>query len=167
MQSLKLYHKLEGLGYSVGYRLSERYTKDVRWLSSELDAIKFLCTDFWLAVWQRQVDKLKTNSQGVYVLHDAHFKVLQHIRAVHPAPTAATAADAHDDSSREQVDEQARVYMAFSCGVLRGALMNLGVLLQSERTSRKALMEYRSLYQTSREPTEPCKQQHNRATATE
>ncbi len=38
-QSVVLYNKLEGLGYSVGHRLSERYTKDVNWLSSELDMI--------------------------------------------------------------------------------------------------------------------------------
>ena len=120
-QSVKLYNKLESLGYSVGHRLSERYTKDVNWLSSELDMIKFVCKEFWLAVWKRQVDKLQTNYKGVYVLHDSHFRLVQHLRAVHPA-------EQHDkEREREQLDEQARVYVAFSCGVLRGALMNLGV----------------------------------------
>ena len=146
VQCVVLYGKLEGLGYSVGHRLSERYTKDVNWLSSELDMIKFVCKEFWLAVWKRQVDKLQTNYRGVYVLHDSGFRLLQHIRAVHPAAAAATttvaaaaAATAHTAShevdkgerekerEREQLDEQARVYVAFSCGVLRGALMNLGV----------------------------------------
>ena len=116
-----LYGKLESLGYSVGHRLVERYTKDVNWLSSELDMIKFVCKEFWLAVWKRQVDKLQTNYKGVYVLHDQHFRLLQHIRPVHPA-------ESHDrEREREQLDEQARVYVAFSAGVLRGALMNLGV----------------------------------------
>lgn len=118
-QSVVLYNKLEGLGYSVGHRLSERYTKDVNWLSSELDMIKFVCKEFWLAVWKRQVDKLQTNYKGVYVLHDSHFRILQHVRPVHSTGSAET--------DREQMDEQARVYVAFSCGVLRGALMNLGV----------------------------------------
>ena len=113
--------KLEALGYSVGHRLAERYTKDVAWLWSELDIMKFVCRELWLAVWGRRVDRLETNRQGVYVLHDQHFRPLQHIRLVHPT-------DSHNDGrEREQLDEQARVYVAFSCGVLRGALMSLGV----------------------------------------
>lgn len=41
-----------------------------------LDIIKFICKDFWIAVFQKQIDNLKTNHRGVYVLTDNSFRWL-------------------------------------------------------------------------------------------
>lgn len=38
-----------------------RYSRDKPRLGDTLDIIKFLCKDFWQAVFKKQVDNLKTN----------------------------------------------------------------------------------------------------------
>lgn len=37
-------------------------------LGDTLEVVKFLCKDLWQAVFRKQVDNLKTNHRGVYVL---------------------------------------------------------------------------------------------------
>lgn len=56
-----------------------RLTKDWPRFKEELDMLKFLCTDFWSSIYQRQVDNLRTNHQGVYVLFDNEFRFLSRI----------------------------------------------------------------------------------------
>ena len=116
-QAAKLQGKLEGLGWSVGHRLADRYTKDLSFLSDQLDVIKWLCKDFWLACFARQVDKLQTNHKGVYVLHDSNHRSLQHTHAL-------------QGMQQREVEEQARLLLAFDAGLLRGALSNLGLNAQ-------------------------------------
>ena len=68
--------RLESIGVSVGGTLAER---SVRWIwcrsalsrlrlskdkarfQDTLDTIKFICKDLWMAVWDKQVDNLRTN----------------------------------------------------------------------------------------------------------
>lgn len=38
-----------------------RYSKDRSRLGDTLEVIKFICKDFWQAVFKKQVDNLKTN----------------------------------------------------------------------------------------------------------
>ncbi|KAG2489042.1 hypothetical protein HYH03_012480 [Edaphochlamys debaryana] len=59
---------LEAIGYRVGQQLVERYTRDKPLLGDTLEIIKFVCKDFWQALFKKQVDNLKTNHRGVYVL---------------------------------------------------------------------------------------------------
>ncbi|KAL9893756.1 trafficking protein particle complex subunit 6b isoform X2 [Glossina fuscipes] len=82
---------LEYIGFTTGYRLIERLTRDVNRFKDELETIKFICTDFWTLIYKKQVDNLRTNNQGS--------KQLQH------APK----------------------FVAFTCGLVRGALSNLGI----------------------------------------
>uniref|UniRef100_A0A8C9AZJ0 Trafficking protein particle complex subunit 6A n=1 Tax=Prolemur simus TaxID=1328070 RepID=A0A8C9AZJ0_PROSS len=90
---------LEGTGFRVGQALGER---------EELDALKFLCKDLWVAVFQKQVDGLCTNHQGTYVLQDNSFPLL--------IPMALGL----------QYLEEAPKFLAFTFGLLRGALRTLG-----------------------------------------
>ena len=39
-----------------------------------LDVVKFICKEFWTAAFRKQVDNLKTNHTGVYVLTDNQFR---------------------------------------------------------------------------------------------
>lgn len=39
-----------------------------------LDAIKFICKDLWTILFRKQIDNLKTNHRGVFVLTDARFQ---------------------------------------------------------------------------------------------
>ncbi|XP_029781213.1 trafficking protein particle complex subunit 6A isoform X1 [Suricata suricatta] len=75
----------------------------------ELDVLKFLCKDLWVAVFQKQMDSLRANHQGTYVLQDNSFPLL--IRM----------------ASGLQYLEEAPKFLAFTCGLLRGTLSTLGI----------------------------------------
>jgi hypothetical protein len=45
----------------VGYRFAERYAKDRPRMPEPLDVIKFVCKDFWILIFKKQIDKLQTN----------------------------------------------------------------------------------------------------------
>ncbi|XP_072032756.1 trafficking protein particle complex subunit 6b-like [Amphiura filiformis] len=101
--------KLESMGFRVGQRMIERFTRETPRFSTELDIIKFVCKDFWSGAFKKQVDNLRTNHQGVYVLQDNKFKLLVPM------------------SAGKQYLEAAPRYLAFTCGLIRGALSNLGM----------------------------------------
>ncbi|KAL1488002.1 hypothetical protein ABEB36_015380 [Hypothenemus hampei] len=100
---------LEYIGFSTGYRLIERLTKEMPRFKDELDTMKFICTDFWSAVYKKQIDNLKTNHNGVYVLQDNNFRFLSKM------------------SNGKQYLEAAPKYVAFTCGIIRGSLSNLNI----------------------------------------
>ncbi|XP_061192476.1 trafficking protein particle complex subunit 6b-like [Saccostrea echinata] len=101
--------KLESLGFRIGQSLVERFTKDCPRFKDELDTMKFICKDFWNYVYKKQIDNLRTNHQGVYVLQDNRFRFLTQI------------------SNGKQYMESAPKFLALPCGMIRGALSNLGV----------------------------------------
>ncbi|XP_059138564.1 trafficking protein particle complex subunit 6B-like [Physella acuta] len=108
-QKEKWISKLETLGYHVGQRLIERFTKESSHFKDELDVIKFICKDLWNYIYKKQVDNLRKYQQGVYVLQDNKFTLLVQM------------------STGIQYMESAAQYLAFPCGLIRGALSNLGV----------------------------------------
>ena len=101
--------KLEQMGFRVGQSLIEKFTKDTPRFKDELDLMKFICKDFWVMLFSKQIDNLRTNRQGVYILNDNGFKLLSKIAG-----------------NRQHVVEGLK-YVAFPCGLLRGALAGLGV----------------------------------------
>lgn len=101
--------KLESLGFRIGQSLVERFTKDCPRFKDELDTMKFICKDFWNYVYKKQIDNLRTNHQGVYVLQDNKFRFLTQM------------------SNGKQFMEAAPKFLALPCGMIRGALSNLGV----------------------------------------
>ncbi|ETW07236.1 hypothetical protein H310_01802 [Aphanomyces invadans] len=104
--------KLEAFGYDVGYRFVERFSRDRPRMLEPLDVIKFLCKDFWIHIFKKQIDKLQTNHRGVFVLQDFNFRWIQ-------------ALSGENDAESKQ---KALVFLIFPCGLLRGALANLGIL---------------------------------------
>ena len=54
---------MEALGSRVGESMMERVSKDVPRFRTELDAMIFLCKQFWTHLFNKQVDHLKTNNQ--------------------------------------------------------------------------------------------------------
>ncbi|KAM6982986.1 trafficking protein particle complex subunit 6b [Tautogolabrus adspersus] len=101
--------KLENMGFRVGQGLMERLTKEAARFKDELDVMKFICKDFWTCVFKKQIDNLRTNHQGIYVLQDNKFRLLSQL------------------SAGKQFLDLAPKYLAFTCGLVRGALSNLGV----------------------------------------
>ncbi|XP_008195502.1 trafficking protein particle complex subunit 6b [Tribolium castaneum] len=100
---------IEYMGFSTGYRIIERLTKEMPRFKDELDTMKFICTDFWSAIYKKQIDNLRTNHQGVYVLQDNGFRFLTKL------------------SNGKQYLEVAPRFAAFTCGIIRGSLANLGI----------------------------------------
>ncbi|OOO05778.1 Transport protein particle (TRAPP) component [Aspergillus oryzae] len=105
------FFRLESLGYRVGQGLAERFSRDRPRFSDNLDVIKFLCKDLWTILFKKQVDNLKTNHRGVYVLTDNSFRPFARMSM----------------SVRSEAVSMAQAYLWFPCGVIRGALSNLGI----------------------------------------
>ncbi|CAJ0639056.1 7778_t:CDS:2 [Entrophospora sp. SA101] len=105
-----VFYKLEMLGYQVGQSLVER---DRPRFVDTLDVVKYICKDLWGIIFKKQIDNLKTNHRGVYVLQDNSFRWFFRMS------TEAGSADAA---------KRAISYLWFPCGLIRGALANLGVV---------------------------------------
>ncbi|KAK2728719.1 bet3 family protein [Colletotrichum kahawae] len=103
-----VFYRLETLGYRVGQGLVER---DRPHFNDTLDVIKFVCKDLWSLVFRKQVDNLKTNHRGVYVLTDNSFK---------PFSRMST-------ETGGQAVVRAQPFLWFPCGIVRGALAALGI----------------------------------------
>ena len=50
------------------------FSRDRARMLDTLDVIKFCCKDLWTIVFRKQIDNLKTNHRGVYVLTDNTFR---------------------------------------------------------------------------------------------
>ncbi|CDW52882.1 Trafficking protein particle complex subunit 6B [Trichuris trichiura] len=101
--------KLESMGLRIGYALCERLTKEQPRMASELEIFKFICRDFWRSMFGKQVDSLKTNHQGIYVITDGGFKLM---------PPFSNTGEFRSEAPR---------YLALSRGIIKGALCNLGL----------------------------------------
>ncbi|KAI3338912.1 BET3 family protein [Ustulina deusta] len=87
------------------------FSRDRPRFTDTLDAIKFVCKDLWMLVFKKQVDNLKTNHRGVYVLTDHAFR-----------PLSRMSVDAGG-----QAVARAQPFLWFPCGILRGALAAMGI----------------------------------------
>lgn len=102
---------LEAQGYDVGYRFIERILQHKIIAADHLEVMKFICKEFWHEVFGKHIDKLQTNHRGVFVLKDSSFRWMTRF-----------------SSSKEEVVQAATLHLLqFPCGVLRGALANLGI----------------------------------------
>eukprot|EP00250_Pteridium_aquilinum_P032880 c487_g1_i1 orf=108-653(+) len=120
--------RIEAIGFQVGLQLAERYTKERPRFGDHLEAIKFICKDFWSELFKKQVDNLKTNHRGVFVLHDNRFRWLTHISLDSPIYNGNGVS--MENSLTDNAVTAARAagqYLYFPCGLIRGALTNLGV----------------------------------------
>lgn len=92
-----------------------RLTRDRTSFATTLDILKFICKEVWTAIWDKQVDNLRTNHRGVYVLQDNVFKPLLRLSLAN-SPAAA-----------KELATISKVQLAFPVGIIRGALSRLGV----------------------------------------
>ncbi|EGG12881.1 uncharacterized protein MELLADRAFT_87210 [Melampsora larici-populina 98AG31] len=121
--------RIDQLGYKVGYILSEKLIKDKprlprnpqyastheSFVPDSLEVIKFICKDLWLSIFNKQVDNLRTNHRGVYVLQDYGFKPF--LKLIPNQSTLESKSYFHK-------------MLVFPSGIIRGSLMNLGIQSQ-------------------------------------
>jgi hypothetical protein len=65
---------MKHLGRSVGSRVMEIVATEQIWYREEKETMRFMCKDFWTHLFDKQIDRLRTNNKGVYLLHDINFK---------------------------------------------------------------------------------------------
>lgn len=118
--------------------------------SDHLEAIKFICKDFWSEVFKKQIDNLKTNHrvrfspkiwkssscvcvffltklffiQGTFVLQDNKFRWLSRV-SIEPSPEKETEDPSTPGESKAA--QAVSMYLYFPCGIIRGVLSNLGI----------------------------------------
>ncbi|XP_021891190.1 trafficking protein particle complex subunit 6B [Carica papaya] len=89
-----------------------------------LEAIKFICKDFWSELFKKQIDNLKTNHRGTFVLQDNRFRWLAHM-SMDPLSEKETEDPAA--MAENKAAQAISMYLYFPCGIIRGALSNLGI----------------------------------------
>ncbi|KAJ2455992.1 hypothetical protein EV183_000335 [Coemansia sp. RSA 2336] len=108
----QVFVKLESVGFRVGTRLAERFAPVNRRLTDTLEIVKFICKDIWMLLFNRQIDNLKTNHRGIYVLQDNKFKWFLRMSGNSGGAAAA---------------RRAQPYIWLPCGIIRGILDSFGV----------------------------------------
>ncbi|KXN88039.1 Trafficking protein particle complex subunit 6B [Leucoagaricus sp. SymC.cos] len=103
--------RLESIGMHVGANIAEKLCRDRGMFADTLDVIKFICKDIWVVFWDKQVDNLRTNHRGIYVLQDNQFKPVTRLSSWEGRPEAI---------------RRAKLYAAMPAGIIKGALARLG-----------------------------------------
>eukprot|EP00270_Netrium_digitus_P012646 TRINITY_DN4133_c0_g1_i1.p1 TRINITY_DN4133_c0_g1~~TRINITY_DN4133_c0_g1_i1.p1 ORF type:complete len:190 (-),score=34.95 TRINITY_DN4133_c0_g1_i1:210-779(-) len=130
--------RIESIGFQVGQQLAERYTKERQRFGDHLEVIKYICKDFWMDLFKKQIDNLKTNHRGVFVLQDSRFRWLTRVSTdkTHTGAGVGGAQSAGQlamermmasSGSAIKTASSAGLYLYLPCGLIRGALTNLGV----------------------------------------
>lgn len=112
-EAVKHSKNTERQGYATGYRFVEQIC-DKRLGADALDVMKFVCKELWFGVFGKQIDKLQTNHRGMFVLKDFQFRWLSRVSC----------------GAEDEKNEYTARLLLFACGVVRGALANLGVVAQ-------------------------------------
>lgn len=115
--------RVELFGYDLGFRIAEVLllksnigNKDAgggaRQFADVLEIMKFICRDVWSALYGKQVDNLRTNHRGTFVLVDSNFRMVS---------------DMISDRGMNDTVSKSLVYLYLPCGIVRGILMNFGI----------------------------------------
>ena len=104
--------RLESIGFHVGASLAENLSRERAKLPETLDVLKFICKELWTTIWGKQVDNLRTNHRGVYVLQDNAFKPLSRVSTSRGA---------------QETTKEIKLFLAYPVGIVRGALAQLEV----------------------------------------
>ncbi|CAK9143111.1 unnamed protein product [Ilex paraguariensis] len=94
--------------------------------SDHLEAIKFICKDFWSELFKKQIDNLKTNHRGTFVLQDNKFRWLARM-SVDPSPENSASSQDPSAVAENKITQVTGLHLYFPCGIIRGALSNLGI----------------------------------------
>ncbi|KAG2695361.1 hypothetical protein I3843_07G010600 [Carya illinoinensis] len=119
--------RIEAIGFQVGHQLSERYTMERPRFSDNLEAIKFICKDFWSELFKKQIDNLKTNHKGTFVLQDNRFRWLARMSIDPSSEDGDLSQDNSAPVTENKAAQATSMHLYFPCGIIRGALSNLGI----------------------------------------
>eukprot|EP01128_Nolandella_sp_AFSM9_P002093 TRINITY_DN12481_c0_g1_i1.p1 TRINITY_DN12481_c0_g1~~TRINITY_DN12481_c0_g1_i1.p1 ORF type:complete len:163 (+),score=20.82 TRINITY_DN12481_c0_g1_i1:51-539(+) len=104
-------YEIEQMGFRIGQKITEKITIDRSRFSEKIDVIKWICKDFWMVLFRKQADNLRTNHKGVFELTSNQFEWISKI-------SASTVAESQSLAEK---------YVVLPQGLIRGALSSLGV----------------------------------------
>lgn len=108
-------YRMERCGFHLGMRLVATLmfsqANDVKMILV-LDVMKFLCKDLWKALYGKQIDSLRTNHRGTYVLIDNKSRSIASLSSSY---------------STSEMISTAKVHLKLPCGIIRGAINSLGI----------------------------------------
>ncbi|CAH2050571.1 unnamed protein product [Thlaspi arvense] len=122
--------RIEAIGYQVGHQLAERlrcmsrkpvpfrYTMERPRFTDHLEAIKFICKDFWSELFKKQIDNLKTNHRGTFVLQDNKFRWLSRM-TVDPLSDNSSSVQDPVAMAENRAAQATGMYLYFPCGIIR------------------------------------------------
>lgn len=103
------FYRLEKIGFTIGEKLiSSLLATSPAPPTDHLQIMKYICCDFWQHCFNKQIDTLKTNHRGVFVLVD------NDVAALRPFVMGA--------GGGEEAARWTVLYLAVPCGLVRGAL---------------------------------------------
>jgi len=79
---------------------------------TQLETMKFLCTEFWKFAFSKSVDNLRTNNAGTFIILDDAFKLIGRLSS--------------KDHESQEFKDKILCYESFVIGMITGAIMNLG-----------------------------------------
>eukprot|EP00747_Dinoflagellata_sp_TGD_P166330 gnl/TRDRNA2_/TRDRNA2_188961_c0_seq1.p1 gnl/TRDRNA2_/TRDRNA2_188961_c0~~gnl/TRDRNA2_/TRDRNA2_188961_c0_seq1.p1 ORF type:complete len:193 (-),score=39.01 gnl/TRDRNA2_/TRDRNA2_188961_c0_seq1:39-617(-) len=109
--------QLEAIGFSTGMRLVTRLTATRFPITAEQGALKFVCKELWGYLFRKDASRLQADRRGNYIIQDTAFRWLQQF----VPPEGGRPAD------EEALREVCLAHLAFPCGLIRGALLAIGV----------------------------------------
>ncbi|KAK6460955.1 transport protein particle 33 kDa subunit [Scheffersomyces coipomensis] len=108
--------RIESYGYNLGIKLAEillyKSNNNGTKIVDILDIMKFVCRDVWKCLYNKQMDNLRTNHRGTFVLVDSNYKLISNLNS---------AKGINDTLSKS------KVYLWLPCGIIRGILSNFGI----------------------------------------
>ena len=111
--------RVEKYGFHIGVSLAEvllfknnHISHTTTKIGDILDIMKFICRDVWKCVYGKQMDNLRTNHRGTFVLVDNSFKTIRGMNS--PKGIQDTIA-------------KAETYLWFPSGLIRGVLSSFGI----------------------------------------
>lgn len=105
-------YRVELEGFRVGEALAPLYTRDMPYMPQSLDVIRYVCKDLWISLFHKQMDGLKTNHRGTFVLIDNNFEMCQRMST---------------NLGRQRTAELAAPFLWFPAGLIRGFLSGMGI----------------------------------------
>ncbi|KAG7660618.1 TRS33 [[Candida] subhashii] len=107
--------RIENYGYQIGLKIANvllyKMTNS-KLIVDVLDVMKFVCRDVWVCMYNKQMDNLRTNHRGTFVLVDNNYRLINQLNS---------------PKGMQDTLNKSKVYLWFPCGVIRGILASFGV----------------------------------------
>ena len=105
--------EIENIAKEIGMKIIDLLIRDIQYkFQTQLDTMKFICTEFWKFTFSKQVDNLRTNNVGTFIMTDEAFKFIARVSS--------------SDNESKEFRDKIKCYESFICGLIKGALINLG-----------------------------------------